>query len=456
MELFEGVDERDAHFWIEKAELLDIPGPGIVIAEQGVVPKGLLLIIEGTIGLTLFVDGLAEPVNRHVGPTWMNAIPVLVGDPLPFEVKSESECRVFRIGADDFNQLIFSFPDIHQRVMKTVGPVFARINSISANRERLASLGTMSAGLAHELNNPAAAANRASGQLKEALIEISSALSVFVENGVEREDAARIVALQEKANAGVGSLDDLDSLAAADAEDAIQDHLEDIGVAEPWKYAEPLSAAGVDDDWLDQMAEAAGPAKDAAFGLVASTINARCLTQEIDDATSQMSDLLKAMKQYSYMDKGGLVEADLHEDIIATLKILHHKFKQYPDVHFKKEFDKSIPKLNVRGSELNQVWTNLISNALDAIDGDGTITITTRQDDSCVEVDIADDGPGIPEEDRSRIFDSFFTTKDVGKGTGLGLSTARQIVHDRMGGSLTLLPTEEGTAFRVRFPFKQT
>ena len=456
MDLFEGVDERDAHFWIEKAKPLVVPGAGVEVAAQGAPPEGVLLLIDGTVSVRSNENGTSELVNHNHGPTWIGAIPVLVGDPLPFQIVSETPCRIFRVDAEDFNGLIFSFPEINKRVMQQVGPVFARISSISANRERLASLGTMSAGLAHELNNPAAAAHRASNQLEEALVDISSALSVFVEKGVEREDAEKIVTLQKQATSGVGALDDLDSLAAADLEDSIQDHLEDLGVSEPWRYAEPLAAAGVDDDWLDRMAEAAGPARDAAFGLVSSTISARCLTQELEDATSQMTDLLSAMKKYSYMDKGGLVEADLHEDLIATLKILHHKFKQYPDVHIKKEFDKSIPKLNVRGSELNQVWTNLISNALDAIDGDGTITITTRQDDTCVEVDIADDGPGIPEEDQSRIFDSFFTTKDVGKGTGLGLSTARQIVNERMGGSLTLLPTQNGTAFRVRFPFKQT
>jgi signal transduction histidine kinase len=312
----------------------------------------------------------------------------------------------------------------------------------------------MAAGLAHELNNPAAAARRAAAQLTEALEAIDSALASFVGAGVEREDAAQLVALQQQAIAQAASATALDALDAADAEDELLAQMQALEVAEPWRLAEPLAAAGVDRVWLERVAQLAGPARDAALHWVAASLTAGRLSAELCESTERMSSLVGAVKSYAYMDRGALVEVDLHEGLETTLTVLSYKLK-HTTIALVRDYDRALPKLTVRGSELNQVWTNLLDNAIDALGEQGTITITTRVDGDCALVEIADDGPGISEELAGRIFDPFFTTKEVGHGTGLGLATARRIIVDRHDGSLTLDSQPGRTVFRVRLPFTQ-
>jgi signal transduction histidine kinase len=331
----------------------------------------------------------------------------------------------------------------------------SRITSREQSRERLTSLGTMAAGLAHELNNPAAAARRAAAQMTEALDAISSSLARFVEAGVEREQADGLVALQQQAVAHVASSTALDALDAADAEDELLERLEALGVQEPWRMAEPLAVAGVDQAWLDQLAELAGPATDAALQWVAASLVAGRLASELEESTERMSSLVGAVKSYAYMDRGETVEVDLHEGLETTLAVLGYKLK-HTEIALVREYDRELPKLTVHGSELNQVWTNLLDNAIDALGRRGTITIATQADGECAVVEISDDGPGVPDDVVPRIFDPFFTTKDVGLGTGLGLATARRIVVDRHDGSLTLDSRPGRTTFRVRLPFRQS
>ena len=303
--------------------------------------------------------------------------------------------------------------------MKNIAPVVRRINDIEQNRERLAELGKMAAGLAHELNNPAAAAQRAADQLAQALRIIDYALRAFVEAGVERAEAQQLLALHQQAMEGAANRSPLAALDAADAEDALRDALEDLGVPRPWELSEPLAAAGVDAAWLEQVAALAGPATPKALKWVAATLTAGDLVAELKDSTQRMSDLVGAVKTYAYMDRGGLVEVDLHEGLESTLAVMGHMLK-HTQIKVVRDYDRSLPKLTIRGSELNQVWTNLIHNAIDALGDSGTITITTRRDGECAVVDVSDDGPGIPAACRPRIFESFFTTKEVGQGHRLG------------------------------------
>jgi signal transduction histidine kinase len=327
----------------------------------------------------------------------------------------------------------------------------SRVTEMEQNRERLASLGTMAAGLAHELNNPASAAQRAAAQMAEALDVLSSTVRRFVEAGLEREDAERLLALHQEALERAQSRTSLDALDAADAEDELLERLDELGVPQAWELTEPLAGAGLDREWLDRVASVAGPATDAAVGWVAATLAAHGLALELQHSTQQMSKLVGAVKSYSYMDRGELVEVDLHEGLETTLTVLGHKLK-HTSIRIVRDYDRSLPKLTVRGSELNQVWTNLLDNAIDAVGESGTITITTQHDGSCARVDVTDDGPGIPADIRERVFDSFFTTKDIGSGTGLGLATTRRIVVDRHTGSLTVDSRPGHTTFHVSLP----
>ena len=364
---------------------------------------------------------------------------------------ADTDLRLAVVSADDFIRLVLSQRPVHRRVMRAVRPVATRIASREQTRERLASLGTMAAGLAHELNNPAAAARRASADLAEALDVLASTVGVFVESGIEREQAAELVAMQREAIERAQSRDSLSALEAADAEDELLDKLEGIGVAEPWRLTEPLAAAGIDGAWLERLAAAAGPATNAAVTWIAASLTARGLAAEIAESTDRMGKLVKAIKAYAFMDRGDLVETDVHEGLETTLVVLGHKLK-HTSIEVKRDYDRTLPKITLRGSELNQVWTNLLANAIEALGDSGTIEIVTARDGPCVRVDVVDNGPGIPAAIHDRIFDPFFTTKDVGEGTGLGLDTARRIVTERLNGSIDFESEPGRTAFHVWLP----
>jgi len=453
IDLFDELDDAELRQWVDVAEIRYFE-PGEVLEDVGVQVSGLLLLLDGTARSFLVEQNRLEPVGRQIPPTWMGAIAALTEGPLGVRMVAETRCRIAHVDAAEFRRLALSQPAVHRRVMRQVGPVMSRLTGLEHNRERLAALGTMAAGLAHELNNPAAAARRAAAGVVEALEVVNSALGSFVESGVEREEAARLLELQREALARAGEATALDALDAADAEDDLRDRLEDMGVGEAWRLAEPLAAAGVDQEWLDRVARSAGPATDAALRWVAASLTAGRLAAELEEATGRMSALVSAVKSYAYMDRGALVEVDLHEGLETTLTVLGHKLK-HTAISVRRDYDRHLPKLTVRGSELNQVWTNLLDNAIDALGERGTIQITTRTDGSCAVVEIADDGPGVPAEIRDRIFDPFFTTKEVGHGTGLGLSTARQIVVDRHDGSMSLESTPGRTSFTVRIPLTQ-
>ena len=450
IDLFDDLDDEQLGPWLEVVTCR-AAAPGDLLADQGVPAPGLQLLLSGSARTFLIEEERPEPVGRQVAPTWIGAIAVLTGGTMGVRMVAETPCRLALVAPDDFIALTLSQPAVHRRVMAQIAPVVRRLSEIEHNRERLASLGTMAAGLAHELNNPAAAAQRAAAQLGEALATINQALRAFVESGVEREEAAKLLALHQQALDGAAGRSALGALDAADAEDALLGALEDLGVGEPWRIAEPLAAAGVDDAWLRAVAEHAGPALPKALRWVAATLSADGLVAELQESTQRMSDLVGAVKSYAYMDRGGLVEADLHEGLESTLTILGHKLK-HTSIAIERRYDRTLPKLTIHGSELNQVWTNLLDNAIDALGERGTITITTRRDTDCAIVEISDDGPGIPDEIREHIFDSFFTTKLVGKGSGLGLETARRIVVDRHDGSLTVDSKPGRTTFAVRLP----
>jgi signal transduction histidine kinase len=454
VDLFEELDDEQLAEWVAVAQTYRV-APGGIIAEQGEENRGMQLLLDGEAQASLVDGASSEPVGRHKAPTWMGAIATLTGGSLGVRMVAETDCRLALIEPDEFRRLAFSQPVIHRRVMQQVAPVMSRVTSREQSRERLTSLGTMAAGLAHELNNPAAAARRAAAQMTEALGVISSALAHFVEAGIEREQAQGLVALQQQAISHAAKATALDALDASDAEEELLVRLEALSVQEPWRLAEPLAVAGVDQAWLDELAALAGAATDAALQWVAASLNAGRLAAELEESTERMSSLVGAVKSYAYMDRGELVEVDLHEGLETTLAVLGYKLK-HTQIELVREYDRALPKLTVRGSELNQVWTNLLDNAIDALGERGTITIATRADGECAIVEIADDGPGIPDDVASQIFDPFFTTKDVGYGTGLGLATARRIVVDRHDGSLTLETKPGHTTFRVRLPFTQT
>ncbi len=414
------------------------------------VPFSILL--EGRMDGYVLVDGREERDHHHDAPTWMGAILALSGNEARVAIRASGPSRAAQIAADRFRDLLFATPPAFQKVIRVFGPVMARLEASQLQREKLAALGQMSAGLAHELNNPAAAAKRTATALADALDTLDGAMAAFVDAGVERADAEVLLALKREAHERALTATARDGLDAADAEDAIGDWLEAHDVPDAWTLAEPLASAGLDAEWLDRAAAAAGAATPIAVRWVATSLNARTLADDLRDSTDRMSDLVKAIKAYTYMDQADLQEVDVHDGLDATLTILNHKLK-HTRIDVQRRYDRFIPHVCVYGSELNQVWTNLLDNAIDALGETGTITITTAPwHESGVEVRIADDGPGIPEAAQRRVFDPFFTTKPVGSGTGLGLDTAVRIVRDRHDGDVRLQSRPGETVFTVRLP----
>jgi len=453
IDLFDDLTDAQLQPWADAARPFTV-APGDSFIEHDAAIPGLVLLLEGdALTQTVAEDGHAEVVGVQHAPTWMGAIAVLTGGPMAVRVSAEGACRLALIPAEAFITLALANRSVHQRIMHQVGPVLNNLRAVEANRERLTSLGTMAAGLAHELNNPAAAAKRAASSLVEALETVNGALATFVEGGVERADAERLLDLQREALQRCAARDRLSGVAAADAEDATLELLERLDVAEPWTLAESLSF--LDEDWLRRVHAIAGPLTGNALHWVAASVAARTLATELLDSTSRMSTLVGAVKTYSYMDRGGLVELDVHDGLDSTLTMLGHKLK-HTRIAVVRDYDRSLPRLTVHGSELNQVWTNLLDNAIQALGEQGTITLRTRLDGPCVLVDVVDDGPGIPAAAREHLFDPFFTTKPVGQGTGLGLDTARRIVEERHRGTLGFDSGTDGTTFHVWLPIEET
>jgi signal transduction histidine kinase len=451
IDLFDGLSDAELERWAEAAELRELE-PGAELAEYGEHVAAFHLILSGSLeGYVLNSSARGEPVGIHSGPTWIGAVSVLTHGSSKIRMLAVTDVKLAVVDSEPFIELVRSQRPVFDRIMRQVRPVVTRTATMEANRERLAMLGTMAAGLTHELNNPAAAAQRASSDLAEALDVLSSTLGHFVESGVERGQAQELVDIQRNTLARYAAQTSLDALDQADAEDELLEALEELGVGEPWKLSEPLAGAGVDAELLSLIAGLAGPATPAALQWIAASLTAHKLAAELAESTQRISSLVAAVKSYAYMDRGEVVEADIHEGLETTLKVLGYKLK-HSEIEVVREYDRSLPKLTVHGGELNQVWTNLLDNAIQALGEGGTITVTTALDGPCVRVDVADDGPGIEPDVREHIFDPFFTTKDVGEGTGLGLDTARRIIVQSHRGSIEVDSEPGRTVFHVWLP----
>jgi signal transduction histidine kinase len=325
-------------------------------------------------------------------------------------------------------------------------------DAVVGQRERLLALGKLSAGLTHELNNPAAAAGRAANALRDRIAGMRHKLGMIAEGTLDRTHLQKLVTAQEAFVEKARSAPELSPIQAADAEDTLADWLDDRGVPGGWELAPVFVAGGLGSSDLDAVAAAAPEGTlEGAVRWLAYTVETESLLREIIDSTHRISALVGAAKQYSQLDRAPHQWSDLHEGLDATLTMLAPKLAGLRVV---KQYDRTLPPVPGYPAELNQVWTNIIDNARDAMGGSGTLTVRTARTDDCAVVEIADTGPGIPPQVRKRIFEPFFTTKPVGQGTGLGLDVSYRVVVNRHHGDLRVESEPGHTVFQVRLPLR--
>jgi signal transduction histidine kinase len=453
--LFEKLTEEQLTWLCERGHV-ELHEPGFVIRE-GERATCLYVLLEGTIALSRKVgDDEVETTRTDQRGAYAGAWAAFLDSDATrtynASMRAITPVRFFTLSADDFTALMKQWFPMALHLLEGLFYGSQRTQRAVGDRERLLALGSLSAGLTHELNNPAAAAVRATSSLRDRVAGMRHKLGKIAGGKWDRGELVTLVELQERAVEQVAKAPELSPLEASDREDELADWFEAHGVGNAYNLAPTFVQAGLDAAWMDQVHGLVGDEMlEGAIAWLNYTLETELLMNEIEDSTNRISTLVSAAKQYSQMDRAPHQVLDVHELLDSTLVMLSRKIG---DVHVVKDYDRSLPDIPVYGAELNQVWTNIIDNALQAMEGSGTLTIRTSRVDDMLQVEIGDTGPGIPAEIVGRIFEPFFTTKPVGEGTGLGLDISWRIVVNKHHGDLSVESKPGDTRFRVRLPLR--
>jgi signal transduction histidine kinase len=425
---------------------------GEFLFQQGDRASAFHLVLDGQLETTREIAGEQVLMMSHGPGGFLGAMALLTETPYRGTTFAVDDTLLFELDGEELRRLAFTHPPLLRQFLPAFESVSHAVKGIERDREKLLAVGTLAAGLAHELNNPAAAATRAVATLREYERTRRDAFAEIAATGAPGEHLAALASLGAEASDQTVP-EPLDPLAETDREEELAETLDRRGVADGRGIASALTEARLGPEWVDRVAAGVGDdGLSAGLRFVAACAGARVVLAELEQATTRIADLVGAVKDYSYLDQGPRQTVDIHEGIESTLALLAHKLRD-KQVDIVRDFDPELPTVEASGSELNQVWMNLIDNALDALGADGRITLRTRTQGPRVCIEIADNGPGIPDDLQARIFDAFFTTKPVGHGAGLGLDIAQRIVV-RNRGEVRLESQPQDTRFQVLLPLQ--
>ena len=447
---FADLPEDQIAWFITQAQELRYKA-GDTYLRQGTPADAMFVILEGQLELHGEMSGETVAFSLTAGDV-TGVLPFSRMKQFTLNGRAVTDSRILRFPAALFPDLVQKMPELAKRLVGLMADRIRETTRIEQQRDRLAALGKLSAGLAHELNNPASAAKRAAGQLRDILKKIKDASLELGRRDLTSAQKAEI----EKLETSFIQSDQPppDALTASDLEEQVDSLLRSHGQNDLWQLAADLARKNIKPEALESLFAAldAGTAR-AALVRIAASVEVANLLNEIESSTSRISDLVRAIKEYTYMDQAPVQNVDIVKSLETTLTILHHKLKG--GVVVQRDYQRIPFLVNSFGSELNQVWTNLIDNAIDAMGGKGELRVRTYRDDRCVVVEIGDNGPGISPEVKPHIFEPFFTTKGVGEGTGLGLDTVQRLVKKHRG-NIQVTSKPGDTRFQVWLPLAET
>ena len=446
---FAGLPQDQLEWFLSQSQELNYRA-GDTYLRQGTPADSMFVILEGQLDVHGDLGGEAVAFSLKAGDV-TGALPYSRMTHFKVNGRAVTDSRLLRFPAALFPDLVLKMPELAKRLVGLMADRIRETTRIEQQRDRLAALGKLSAGLAHELNNPASAAKRATGQLRDILKKIKNASLELGRRDLTPAQRAEI----EKLETSFIQHDEPppDPLTASDLEEQVDSLLRSHGLNDLWQLAADLAKKNIKPEALESLFAAldADTAR-AALVRIAASVEIANLLNEIESSTSRISDLVGAIKEYTHMDQAPVQNVDIVKSLETTLTILNHKLKK--GVTVQRDYQRTPFLVNSFGSELNQVWTNIIDNAIDAMGGKGELRVRTYREDNCVVVEIGDNGPGISPEVEPHIFEPFFTTKGVGEGTGLGLDTVQRIVKKHRG-NIHVTSEPGDTRFQIWLPLSE-
>ncbi len=442
--VFEGLPDEQLDWFLEHATVFHLE-PGDVYVRAGDPADKMMVLIEGE--LLVRLDPPDEGIYLSRAGMVTGVLPYSRMTTFPGTGRAIKPSRGLTFPKSSFDDLLSHMPELGRRLVGTMVDRTREVTRAEQQRDRLAALGKLSAGLAHELNNPAAAVRRTAERLRSVVGDFRSSVSQL--EGIQLTQTER-TAIEAFESGCCTQEPERDVLKASQLQDEIEEMLGEHGIADGWQYASTLVESGALAEPLRTMLDAVrSEVASPALKRVSAMVELNNLLDELEDSTSKISDLVKAIKEYSYMDQAPVQDVDVAKGLEATLTILGHKLRK--GVTVERYYHPTPLLVNSYGSELNQVWTNIIDNAIDAMHGKGVLRIKTYADDGSAVVVIGDNGPGIPPEVQPHIFEPFYTTKGVGEGTGLGLDTVMRIIRKHQG-TIDVVSVPGDTRFRISLP----